>query len=94
MVEAAIFSLTPRTLNAYHSPHQGLTSAIRGGKVKTMTCRDVGVDCDFAAEGQTEQELMEKVAHHARADHGFTEIPPELMDKVKAAIHDKETAPA
>jgi predicted small metal-binding protein len=37
--------------------------------VKTLTCRDVGVDCDFVAEGQTEQEVMEKAAQHARADH-------------------------
>jgi predicted small metal-binding protein len=62
--------------------------------VKTLTCRDVGVDCDFVAEGRTEQEVMEKAALHARADHGFTDIPPELVDKVKAAIHDKETTPA
>lgn len=37
---------------------------------------------------------MEKAAQHARVDHGFTDIPPELVDKVKAAIHDKKTAPA
>jgi predicted small metal-binding protein len=78
----------------YYPPHQGLTSATRGGKVKTLTCRDVGVDCDFVAERRTEQEVMEKAAQHARADHGFTDIPPELVDKVKAAIHDKETTPA
>lgn len=62
--------------------------------MKTLTCRDVGVDCDFVAEGQTEQEVMEKAAQHARTDHGFTDIPPELVEKVKAAIHDKQTTTA
>jgi predicted small metal-binding protein len=78
----------------YYPPHRGLTPAIRGGKVKTLTCRDVGVDCDFVAEGQTEQEVMAKAAEHARKDHGFEDIPPELRDKVRAAIHDKESTSA
>jgi predicted small metal-binding protein len=62
--------------------------------MKTLSCRDVGVDCDFVAQGQTEQEVMEKAAQHARQDHGFADIPPELQAKVKAAIHDKETTAA
>jgi predicted small metal-binding protein len=52
------------------------------------------VDCDFVAEGQTEQEVLEKAAQHARSDHGFADIPPELVDKVKAAIHDEKTTAA
>jgi predicted small metal-binding protein len=63
-------------------------------RVKTLKCRDVGVDCDFVAEGQTEQEVLEKAAQHARSDHGFADIPPELVDKVKAAIHDEKTTAA
>jgi predicted small metal-binding protein len=62
--------------------------------MKTLTCRGVGVDCDFVAQGQTEQEVPEKARQHARQDHGFSDIPPELEDKVKAAIRDKETTAA
>jgi predicted small metal-binding protein len=61
---------------------------------KVLNCRDVGVDCDFVAQGETAEEVMEKAKQHARKEHGFADIPPELMDKVKAAIHDKETTPA
>jgi predicted small metal-binding protein len=61
---------------------------------KTLTCRDVGVDCDFVAQGETEQEVMEKARQHARKDHGYADIPPELEEKVKAAIHDKKTTAA
>jgi predicted small metal-binding protein len=62
--------------------------------MKTMNCRDVGVDCDFVAQGATEQEVMEKAREHARKDHGFSDIPPELESKVRAAIHDKESTAA
>lgn len=61
---------------------------------KIMTCRDVGVDCDFVAEGETTEEVMAKAAQHARQDHGFADIPQELLDKVKAAVHDKDTQAA
>jgi predicted small metal-binding protein len=59
---------------------------------KVVTCRDVGVDCDFVARGQTEQEVLKKCAEHARSEHGMTEIPADLAVKVKAAIHDEKAA--
>jgi predicted small metal-binding protein len=40
------------------------------------------------------EEVMEKAKVHAGKDHGFTEIPPELAEKAKAAIHDEEAATA
>jgi predicted small metal-binding protein len=61
---------------------------------KVLKCRDVGVDCDFVARGATVEEVMEKAKVHAGKDHGFTEIPPELAEKAKAAIHDEEAATA
>ena len=56
---------------------------------KTVSCRDVGADCDFVARGENEDEVMRKVAEHARTDHNMTEIPVELVDKVRLAIHDE-----
>ena len=61
---------------------------------KFLKCRDVGVDCDFVARGATVEEILEKAREHARQDHGFQDIPPELLDKVKAAIRDEEAATA
>jgi len=37
---------------------------------------------------------MEKAKEHACSDHGFSGIPPELAEKVMAAIHDEEAASA
>ncbi len=56
---------------------------------KTVNCRDVGVDCDFVAQGETEQEVLQQCAEHARTAHGMSEIPPELATKVRAAIRDE-----
>lgn len=52
---------------------------------KILTCREVGVDCDFVARGATEEEVLEKARQHARNDHGYEDIPAELAEKVKAA---------
>ena len=56
---------------------------------KVVRCREVGVDCDFEARGETEQEVLQKCAEHAKTDHGMTEIPPELAVKVKSAMRDE-----
>jgi predicted small metal-binding protein len=61
---------------------------------KVLTCKDVGVDCDFVARGATVEEVIEKAREHACKDHGFADIPAELVDKVKAAIRDEEAATA
>ncbi|MBC7929255.1 MAG: DUF1059 domain-containing protein [Rubrivivax sp.] len=56
---------------------------------KTMSCRDVGPDCDFVARGESEEEVMGQVAAHARTEHGFEEVPAELAEKARAAIKDE-----
>ena len=56
---------------------------------KVLRCREVGMDCDFEAKGETQQEVLTKAAEHARKDHGLTEIPPDLMAKVQSAVHDE-----
>lgn len=56
---------------------------------KSMSCRDVGPDCDFVARGETEEEIMSQVAEHARGVHGIDTVPPELAEKARAAIKDE-----
>ena len=55
---------------------------------KRLSCRDVGVDCDFVACGETEEEIFQKAAEHARKEHNMSEIPKDLLDKARAAIRD------
>ncbi len=53
---------------------------------KELRCADVVPGCDHVVVGETEQEVMEKGAVHAKEAHGIEEITPELAEKVKAAI--------
>jgi predicted small metal-binding protein len=53
---------------------------------KHIACSDVVEGCRFAAQAESEGDLVEKVKVHAAEAHGVTEITPELAAKVKAAI--------
>jgi len=54
--------------------------------VKMLRCRDIGVDCNGVIKAKTEEELMKKVAEHAKTVHGISKISPDMAKKVKAAI--------
>jgi predicted small metal-binding protein len=56
---------------------------------KTVSCRDVGADCDFVARGNSNEEILSKVEEHARTAHSMNEIPVEVREKIHAAIHDE-----
>jgi len=56
---------------------------------KVISCRDVGVDCDFQVRAETTDELIKKLSAHAATDHGMKEIPTELVSKVKSAIRNE-----
>jgi predicted small metal-binding protein len=55
----------------------------------TVSCREVGCDCDYVAKGETEEELLKDASQHALSDHGYKEeeiMSPELKDKIKSHI--------
>ncbi len=56
---------------------------------KVVRCSDVGVDCDFVARGETEQDVLNACAEHGRTAHGIETLPQELVEKVRAAIRDE-----
>lgn len=55
----------------------------------TLQCGDVIPGCAAVLEGDSEDELMTKVADHAEADHGITEIDDETLSQVKAAVRQR-----
>ena len=55
---------------------------------KVLRCRDVGVDCDFEAKGETAEEIMAQAARHAKEAHGMDQIPPEVVEQCRKAIRD------
>jgi predicted small metal-binding protein len=56
--------------------------------VKRLRCADAGFDCQAVLEGEDDQEVMAKVAEHAREVHGMTEIDEETGQKIRSLIHD------
>jgi predicted small metal-binding protein len=56
---------------------------------KVMKCRTVGLDCDFVARGESDEQIMAQVAEHAKKDHGMETIPNDVAQKVKASIHEE-----
>ena len=56
---------------------------------KVISCRDVGVNCDFKARANSVDELMKVLAKHAKDAHDMNQIPPETVAKVKAAVRDE-----
>jgi predicted small metal-binding protein len=55
----------------------------------TISCRDVGRDCDCVIQGETEEEIMKNAAEHAVKGHGYKEeeiMTPEMKEKIKSHI--------
>lgn len=53
---------------------------------KELACGAVVPGCDFVAHAATEEDLMLKVADHARKVHGVTHLSDDLKAKIKGAI--------
>jgi predicted small metal-binding protein len=53
---------------------------------KHIACGQVVPDCPFTATAEGEEALLQQVAEHAVHAHGVTEITPELLARIKAAI--------
>ena len=45
--------------------------------------------CDFVAEGETEEDVLQKAAAHAKDVHGVDEVTDELVAQVRAKITDR-----
>jgi len=56
---------------------------------KVLHCRDIGFDCEAVVKAETEEEVLRQAAEHAQSVHGLTEITDEVVQKVRAAIHEE-----
>ena len=53
--------------------------------MKNFRCGDVVPGCTRAFTG-TEEDILTRVALHAREDHGLVEIPAELVSQTRSAM--------
>lgn len=57
--------------------------------MKTLSCRDVGVDCDYKIKGKTEDEVLKKASEHAKKDHNIKKVSKDYLDSWRMKIHDE-----
>jgi predicted small metal-binding protein len=56
---------------------------------KVINCSDLGSDCEFAARGETLEEVLAVGPEHAKEAHGISEITPKILERVKQALRDE-----
>lgn len=58
--------------------------------MKVVRCREVGFDCDGVVRAETEEEVLQQVAAHAKAVHKIETVTPEIVAKVRAVMREEE----
>jgi len=56
---------------------------------KVLKCGDINPGCSFEIKADSEHDVLRKAAEHAKTSHHMENIPPEVLSKVKAAIHEE-----
>lgn len=54
--------------------------------MKEFVCGSVVPGCDARFTGETDEEILAQIPAHAAEAHGMTEVPPEVVEQVKANI--------
>ena len=57
--------------------------------MKEFRCGELVPGCGAAFQAQSEDEILEQIAAHARDEHGMPEVPPEIVDTIRAAISER-----
>jgi predicted small metal-binding protein len=57
--------------------------------MKEFKCGELVPGCETVIEAESDDEIMQQVAVHARDAHGMDEVPPEVEEKARAAIVEK-----
>jgi predicted small metal-binding protein len=55
---------------------------------KVLKCGDVTPGCNFEIRGNSEGEILKKADEHAKTAHNMQNMPPDVLSKVRNAIHD------
>ena len=57
--------------------------------MKEFKCGELVPGCTARFQGESDDEILERVAVHARDEHGMDEVPPEVVDKIVASISER-----
>jgi predicted small metal-binding protein len=51
-----------------------------------LSCGDAMPGCSARFEDESRERILEQVAAHARADHGVSDVTPEMLETIGANI--------
>ncbi len=54
--------------------------------MKQLRCRDVGFNCDYVMQGQSDDEVMNKAREHGKSAHGINQLSSDQERDVKRQI--------
>lgn len=56
--------------------------------MKVLSCRDIGVDCDYQVRGRDTDEVLKKATDHAMKHHNMKKVTKDYLDSWRMKIHD------
>jgi predicted small metal-binding protein len=57
--------------------------------VKEFRCGELVPGCDATFAAESEDEILQDIAAHARDEHGMDQVPPEIVDRIVASISER-----
>jgi predicted small metal-binding protein len=60
--------------------------------MKEFRCGELVPGCEAAFRGESEDDILQQVVAHARDEHGLHEVPPEVLDDIRAGISERSPA--
>ena len=58
--------------------------------MKSLSCKDAGLNCDAVFRGNTNDEVLSQATEHSRKAHGITNVTPEMCDQLTSKIKDEK----
>lgn len=56
---------------------------------KVVHCRDIGFDCEGVVRAETEAEVLQQVAAHAKEVHNMEEVSEDVVEKVRQVMREE-----
>ena len=54
--------------------------------MKEWKCSTIVPECEWRYDAESEEDILEHAAVHAREAHGMDQVPPEIVDRIRASI--------
>lgn len=59
--------------------------------MKQFQCAAIVPDCRATFDGESEKAILLQILSHARDEHGMPDVPPEVVDMIRANITERSS---